>query len=134
MWQQHAHSPRLAIALLRTADMLLAETDIGHRDQACLGAHWLPRSVQHPLRQLAGTCTSVCLNSTCCWQCGMVTAAAPMGLQGCVTETLRRQSTLPFLMDLGLQISTGADWITSAETSWHQGVCHLKGSAQQRRP
>eukprot|EP00891_Asterochloris_glomerata_P000594 jgi/Astpho2/594/Aster-x0445 len=36
VWQQHAHSPRLAIALLRTADMLLAETDIGHRDQACL--------------------------------------------------------------------------------------------------
>ncbi len=90
MWQQHAHSPRLAIALLRTADMLLAETEIGHRDQACLGVHWLPRSAQHPLRQLAGTCTSVCLNSTCCWQCGIVTAAAPMGLQGGVTETLRR--------------------------------------------
>ena len=60
VWQQHDHSPRLAIALLRTADMLLAETEIEHRDQACLGAHWLQRSLQHPLRQLSWQLHMLC--------------------------------------------------------------------------
>ena len=86
VWQQHAHSPRLAIALLRTADMLLAETEIGHRDHACLGAHWLPGSAQRPLQQLGWQVPPRLLAQNVMWCVG---AAAFMGLQGCVSKTMR---------------------------------------------
>ena len=84
VWQQHAHSPRLALALLRTADMLLAETEIERRNEACLGAHWLPGSAQQPLQQIGWHLHQPLLAQHVL---GQIAAAAPIEAAGvCIRD------------------------------------------------